>query len=302
MPSRIRHVTIDCHQPYPLARFWAAVLGFVDDPEDPNHPDDPEAALVDPTGRHPGLLFLPVPEAKDLKNRVHLDLVPDVDRDLAVEEILGLGATLLADHRRPDGTGFAVLADPEGNEFCVERSAAQRGDPRPVDTGRRAMPPLHARGEAEMLPAMLDWYREGVLAKVAGVSPFDAVRSPLRSGTTIAGLVKHLALVEDSWFTDDLAGLPLPDIWATVDWEADPDWEFRTASEEPIEELVTLYQEACDRSRRAVAGRGLDEIGADTSRREFSLRFVYLHMIEETARHLGHLDALREFLDGTTGE
>ncbi len=63
-----------------------------------------------------------------------------------------------------------------------------------------------------------------------------------------------------------------------------------------------MYQAACDRSRAIVVGRDLDEIGANTSRRQFTLRFVYLHLIEETARHLGHLDVLRELLDGTTGE
>jgi Glyoxalase-like domain len=68
-----------------------------------------------------------VPEPKTVKNRVHLDLMPtDRTRDEEVERLLGIGATLVADHRRPDGTGWVVLADPEGNEFCIERSAAER--------------------------------------------------------------------------------------------------------------------------------------------------------------------------------
>ena len=68
-----------------------------------------------------------MPEAKTVKNRVHLDLTPtDRTRDEEVERLLGIGATLVADHRRPDGTGWVVLADPEGNEFCVERSTAER--------------------------------------------------------------------------------------------------------------------------------------------------------------------------------
>jgi predicted enzyme related to lactoylglutathione lyase len=68
-----------------------------------------------------------VPESKTVKNRVHLDLMPtDRTRDEEVERLLGIGATLVADHRRPDGLGWVVLADPEGNEFCIERSAAER--------------------------------------------------------------------------------------------------------------------------------------------------------------------------------
>jgi hypothetical protein len=73
------------------------------------------------------MLFQRVPEGKTVKNRVHLDLQPtDRTRDEEVERLLGLGASLVADHRRPDGTGWATLADPEGNEFCVERGVAER--------------------------------------------------------------------------------------------------------------------------------------------------------------------------------
>ncbi|QXC62441.1 DUF664 domain-containing protein [Aquihabitans sp. G128] len=304
MTSTIRHLTFDCRDPFTQARFWAAVLGYTDHPDDPNHPDDPEALIVDPRGLHPGLLFIPVPEPKGLKNRLHLDLVPDVRRDLEVERLLELGATLVDDHRKPDGTGWAVLADPEGNELCVERSSAERPDQsEPVDTGLRPMPAgFHTSGERAMLEAMLDWYRAGVVAKVADASHHVATATPLRSSSSIAGLVKHLALVEDSWWAEDFAGLPEADWYAGVDWDADRDWEFHTVDDEPLALQVERYEAACQRGREIAAGRDLDEIGADTSRREFSLRFVYLHLIEETARHLGHLDVLRELLDGTTGE
>src|SRR5688500_15424458 len=109
MPSQIRSITFDCRAPYDQARFWAGVLGYADDPDNPNAPDDPEALIVDPAGRGPALLFIPVPEGKTVKNRVHLDLEPLVPRDVAVDEVLALGATLVADHRRPDGTGWATL-------------------------------------------------------------------------------------------------------------------------------------------------------------------------------------------------
>ncbi|MER7672585.1 VOC family protein [Kitasatospora sp. NPDC096128] len=122
MASLVRHVTIDCADPFGLADFWAKVLdGTVS--EDDN-PGDPEA-LVKSAGAD--LLFIQVPEGKTVKNRVHLDLQPqDRSRDEEVERLLALGATVVSDQRRPDGTGWVTMADPEGNELCVERSRAER--------------------------------------------------------------------------------------------------------------------------------------------------------------------------------
>jgi hypothetical protein len=126
MTASIRNITFDCADPYTLAGFWSQVTGYREDPDNRNLPDDPEAALI---GQHHALLFISVPEPKTVKNRVHLDLMPtDRTRDQEVARLLELGATLVADLRRPDGSGWAVLADPEGNEFCVERSAAERAE------------------------------------------------------------------------------------------------------------------------------------------------------------------------------
>lgn len=123
MTSRVRTITVDCADHEKLAAFWSAAIGYVDDPDNPNNPGDPESVLIPPDGKGPALLFIPVPEAKAVKNRVHLDLRPtDRTRDEEMDRLLALGATLFDDHRRPNGTGFVVLADPEGNEFCVERS------------------------------------------------------------------------------------------------------------------------------------------------------------------------------------
>lgn len=122
MTSTVRHVTFDCADAYRLGQFWARVLGasLADDDE----PGDPEA-LVEAAGVT--LLFVRVDEPKTTKNRVHLDLQPsDRSRDEEVERLLALEARLVGDHRRPDGTGWVTLADVEGNEFCVERSAAER--------------------------------------------------------------------------------------------------------------------------------------------------------------------------------
>ncbi len=127
MASRIGQITFDCERWEPLVEFWSAV-GFAEDPDNPNEPGDPEGYLMSPGGG-PGLLFIPVPEPKTVKNRLHLDVVPtDRTRDEEVERLVGLGARLYGDHRRPDGTGFVVLQDPAGNEFCVERCEAERRD------------------------------------------------------------------------------------------------------------------------------------------------------------------------------
>ncbi|MFD3875716.1 VOC family protein [Streptomyces sp. NPDC058623] len=123
MSSLVRHITIDCSDAYQLAQFWAGALdGTV---ADDDFPGDPEALV---TAGGTGLLFVTVPDAKAVKNRVHLDLQPqDRSRDEEVERMLALGATVVGDRRNADGTGWVTMADPEGNEFCVERSAAERG-------------------------------------------------------------------------------------------------------------------------------------------------------------------------------
>jgi catechol 2,3-dioxygenase-like lactoylglutathione lyase family enzyme len=122
MTSTPHHITFSSLDPYGLATFWSKVTGHPLHEED--HPGDPEAMVVLPSG--PSLLFVTVPEQKSGRNRVHFDLRPDTTRDEEVERLLGIGATRVDDQRRPDGSGWVVLADPEGNEFCVERSAAER--------------------------------------------------------------------------------------------------------------------------------------------------------------------------------
>ncbi|MGW0536090.1 VOC family protein [Streptomyces sp. NPDC003032] len=122
MTSLVRHLTFDCHDAYRQGSFWAEVLGGAISDDD--FPGDPEA-LVTTAGVT--LLFVTVPDTKTVKNRLHLDLQPqDRTRDEEVERVLALGAEQVADHRRPNGRGWVLLADPEGNEFCVECSEAER--------------------------------------------------------------------------------------------------------------------------------------------------------------------------------
>jgi|GEM_PF-218495 len=126
MAVRIKSITFDCTDPYRLAQFWSQLTGFTEDPDNRNAPDDQEAVLLSPDGQ-PALLFIAVPEQKHAKNRLHLDLVPiDRRRDDEVDRLPGLGGRVVDDRRRPDGSGWVVCADPEGNEFCIERSDVER--------------------------------------------------------------------------------------------------------------------------------------------------------------------------------
>ena len=124
--ARISHTTFDAADAYSQALFWAAVLGFAQDPEQPDAPGDEECMIFSPDGSQ-RLLFIEVPETKQVKNRLHLDLVPATGtRDEELARLLALGASIQHDLRQPDGTGWVVLADPEGNEFCILRSDAER--------------------------------------------------------------------------------------------------------------------------------------------------------------------------------
>jgi catechol 2,3-dioxygenase-like lactoylglutathione lyase family enzyme len=126
MVSRVSHTTFDCRDAYALSTFWKHVLGYEDVPGDPNEPGDDECMVIGPPGES-RLLFVEVPEGKQVKNRVHLDLEPtDRRRDDEIERVIALGASPLHDLRNEDGSGWLVLADPEGNEFCVLRSRAER--------------------------------------------------------------------------------------------------------------------------------------------------------------------------------
>lgn len=121
MTSRVRTVTFDAHDPYEIAGFWLQVLK-AERPDD-DQPGDPYAAVP-----ADGLtvLFEQNNDEKAVKNRAHLDLEPDTTRDEEVAWLLTLGATIAHDRREPDGTGWVVMQDPEGNEFCVLRSPAER--------------------------------------------------------------------------------------------------------------------------------------------------------------------------------
>ena len=119
MTAVISHTTIDAADAYAQSLFWAKVLGYAEDPDDPNEPGHEECMIFSPDGRT-RVLFSEVPDTKQVKNRMHVDLVPaEGTRDAEAARLISIGATVVDDLRRPDGSGWVVLADPEGNEFCV---------------------------------------------------------------------------------------------------------------------------------------------------------------------------------------
>jgi len=128
MTCLVSHTSIDCGNAYELSEWWKALLGYTDLDGDPNEPGHEECMILDPESGHQ-VLFIEVPEDKQVKNRLHFDLRPreGATRDEEIDRALAAGATMVNDlrgHYGP-GTAWAVLADPEGNEFCILRSMAE---------------------------------------------------------------------------------------------------------------------------------------------------------------------------------
>jgi uncharacterized damage-inducible protein DinB len=161
---------------------------------------------------------------------------------------------------------------------------------------RRARPP--AGPDKDLLEAFLDFQRDTLLWKVSGLTDEQLRKVWTPSGLSLLGLVKHLAYVERNWFQNRFLARDLPVAWS----EADPDGDFRIEPHETGASIVAFYQAEVAESRRIVAeADSLDTI-AKHPRRPHSLRRIIVHMIEETARHNGHADLMRELTDGQTGE
>jgi uncharacterized damage-inducible protein DinB len=157
--------------------------------------------------------------------------------------------------------------------------------------------PTDGSAERDTLESFLDLNRATVIYKATGLSDEDAAKRVLPSLTTVSGLIRHLADVERSWFRDDLAGeANVPTRWS----DDDRDGEFRVTADDSLADIIADYELACEESRRVSATFELADRGR--SNNAVTLRWILVHMIEETARHCGHIDVLREMLDGATGE
>ncbi len=169
----------------------------------------------------------------------------------------------------------------------------------------RQDPDATTTSERDSLGQYLDYQRETILLKTEGLTKAQLALKIPTSDLTLAGILYHLSLVEESWLEEEFLGRPPQEDFAGIDWKADPEYEFRTAVEKDPAWLRRRYQDACDRSRQVIAGAGsLDDASARPLRngKPFTLRWVMLHLIEETARHAGHADLLREAVDGVVGE
>jgi uncharacterized damage-inducible protein DinB len=178
-----------------------------------------------------------------------------------------------------------------------------------TNTEERGWPePPVAGDETATLLGSLERQRATLAWKCGGLDAAGLKATLAPSSITLGGLLKHMALVEDDYFSRRLLGRDWPPPWDTVDWKADRDWEWHSAAEDSPEQLMALWQDAVARSRAAVsealADGGLERLapGAWPDGRAPSLRRLLIDMIEEYARHVGHADLIRESVDGLTGE
>jgi len=152
--------------------------------------------------------------------------------------------------------------------------------------------------ERQLLIEYLDWYRTAILRKIDGASDETLRAKIVSSKTTLLGIVKHLAWVEIWWFQMVFAGRQLDD-----PYDDDPDHDWNVGPEETTQSIVDFYKDACDASRAIVDETpDLDAFSAIEGPKKWNLRRIMIHMIEETARHAGHADILRELTDGRTGD
>nr|WP_168217095.1 DinB family protein [Cellulomonas sp. Y8] len=168
--------------------------------------------------------------------------------------------------------------------------------------------PVPDGDEVQTLLGFLDFHRATLEWKTRGLDAAGLAATVGASSMTLGGLLKHLAYVEDDWFSRALHGRDRAEPWASVDWSADRDWEWHSAAEDDPEELRALWRAAVERSRADVAAAlAAGGLGAAAARawpdgRTPHLRWILTHMIEEYARHNGHADLLREAVDGAVGE
>lgn len=165
-------------------------------------------------------------------------------------------------------------------------------------SGVERVVPDRVADERGALTQQLDFHRATLLRKLEGLDD-DVLRRPMTSsGLSLLGLVKHLAETEHGWLLNIYGGLSEPDLFSS---DGEPDADFRVGLEESAEVVVGRYLATSERARAVVAAGGLDDVVTTPSGAEVNLRAILIHMVQETARHNGHADIIREAIDGTTG-
>jgi uncharacterized damage-inducible protein DinB len=155
-------------------------------------------------------------------------------------------------------------------------------------------------GEKESLRAALDRHRDVVLWKIDGLDDEQLRRPMTPSGTSLLGLVKHLASTEYGWFCETF-GRPV-DLLPSIDFDADEESDLRVTADETTAAIAGFYQRARAAADAVIEEVGLEDTGTSWQGDTVSMRWVLIHMVEEVARHAGHLDILRELVDGASGD
>jgi hypothetical protein len=202
------------------------------------------------------------------------------------------------------------VSSTNGDREAAEPSTAPAARAAPAAEGSppaEAAPAAEAAEAAEII-AILERNRRTFAWKTGGLDRDGLRATTAASSMTLGGLVKHLALVEADWIAVKLAGQPYGPPWDEVDFDQDPDWEWRTGAEDEPAELYRLWDAAVERSR-AITAQVIRDVGLTgpghltwPDGRQPTVRFLLLDMIEEYARHTGHADLLRESVDGLVGE
>jgi Protein of unknown function (DUF664) len=160
-------------------------------------------------------------------------------------------------------------------------------------------------GEIDNLTRFLDHQRETLRFKAGGLDHDQLQRTLPPSDLTLGGMVKHLAFVEDWWFGRHLQD-EQSEPWASVDWDADQDWDWHSAVDDTAEQLWAGWEQAVARSRAAVAADPRpDRLAVRQNSHhveQITLRWILVHMVEEYARHMGHADLIRQSIDGQVGD
>jgi uncharacterized damage-inducible protein DinB len=193
-----------------------------------------------------------------------------------------------------------------GSEHVTETGTETQS----FDEATRVDPPLRS-DEVTILRGFLDFHRDTLRWKCAGLTREQLGVSLPPSDMTLGGMMKHLAAVESSWFDRVFSGRELMSPFDTVDWESDPDWEWRTAADDTPAQLRTVFDASVQRANAVIDAAlrteaGLESLSARGTRRapteQFSLRWILVHMVEEYCRHNGHADLIRQSIDGQVGE